>query len=803
MQSVLMLLRVHRAALRAWVSVAVLLAVIGGVVLALGAGARRTDTAYPRFLGASNPPDVLVTGSGTTGNFDDQSPVLHRIEALPQVAQAGIGYWALVAVRLLDGRVVTGEQASTIVLPDARYGRSIGTFKPLEGRLADPRRPDEVTVAFPFADQFHLHAGDSIEVQLATPKEIAALLASGTPTAPSVADVAGGDRLRMRITGVMASPISTDFPPLPPGTGGAVYFTPAFLAQTHTKLVTYGALVARLRHGQADVAAFERDAEAIATANDTQLTFQATDVHEAVVQSTLHLQALGLGVLAALAAAVLLLVLGQGVTRRILIAADDSVTLRALGVSRPQLWAADMARAGLAALAGASGAVLIAFLLSPLTPVGNARLAEPAPGFDLDWAIVVGGALALALVVMLMAALPAWRLAGTRRRRTNRMGGHRLGDLLARAGLPATATSGVRLALDPGRGRRAVPVRSAVFACAVGAATVAAAITFSASLGHLLDSPRLYGWNWDWEVSGLVDATHAPALLDSVPSVTGYAMGVTADLGIDGDRAGSLAMDPGKGEVGPVILSGHMPRGDDEILLGSRTDTDAQLGHTVEVHVGNVSRPMRLVGRGVLPILGDTSHLGTGAWLTFAGLRRLVGDAPGPANTFLVRTTGAAAHAQLVRTFGGEGVFGSETPTGVVGFGDLSALPLVLAAVLAAGAVATLAHAIVTSVRRRARDLAMLKTLGFVRSQVTMTVAWQATTVAALAALIGVPVGAAAGRWAWTVFASQQGLLPDPVLPFAALLLVVPAALLLANLVAAIPGRYAARTSPALVLRSE
>jgi hypothetical protein len=41
------------------------------------------------------------------------------------------------------------------------------------------------------------------------------------------------------------------------------------------------------------------------------------------------------------------------------------------------------------------------------------------------------------------------------------------------------------------------------------------------------------------------------------------------------------------------------------------------------------------------------------------------------------------------------------------------------------------------------------------------------------------------------------------VVPVVALVLMVPAALLLANLVAAIPGRYAARTSPALVLRAE
>jgi predicted lysophospholipase L1 biosynthesis ABC-type transport system permease subunit len=106
-------------------------------------------------------------------------------------------------------------------------------------------------------------------------------------------------------------------------------------------------------------------------------------------------------------------------------------------------------------------------------------------------------------------------------------------------------------------------------------------------------------------------------------------------------------------------------------------------------------------------------------------------------------------------------------------------------------------------VQRRRRDLAVLKTLGFVRGQVAATVAWQTTTIAAVAVIVGAPVGAAVGRWAWTVFAGQQGLVAEPELPLWSLLLLVPVALLLANLVAAIPGRFAARTSPAIVLRAE
>jgi ABC-type lipoprotein release transport system permease subunit len=63
-------------------------------------------------------------------------------------------------------------------------------------------------------------------------------------------------------------------------------------------------------------------------------------------------------------------------------------------------------------------------------------------------------------------------------------------------------------------------------------------------------------------------------------------------------------------------------------------------------------------------------------------------------------------------------------------------------------------HTLVTSVRRRRRDLAMLKTLGFVRGRVVAAMVWQATTFAVVALAVGRPLGLAAGRWAWELTAA-------------------------------------------------
>ena len=97
----------------------------------------------------------------------------------------------------------------------------------------------------------------------------------------------------------------------------------------------------------------------------------------------------------------------------------------------------------------------------------------------------------------------------------------------------------------------------------------------------------------------------------------------------------------------------------------------------------------------------------------------------------------------------------------------------------------------------------MLKTLGFTRGQVSQTVAWQATTFALVAALAGLPVGIAAGRWAWRLVANQLGVDSGPVVPPTPVLAVAAGAVLAANLAAAGPGWVAARIRPATVLRSE
>ena len=128
--------------------------------------------------------------------------------------------------------------------------------------------------------------------------------------------------------------------------------------------------------------------------------------------------------------------------------------------------------------------------------------------------------------------------------------------------------------------------------------------------------------------------------------------------------------------------------------------------------------------------------------------------------------------------------------------------PLLLAGLLTILGVGVLAHVLVTSVRARQRDLAILKTIGFTRRQVSTTVAWQATTLVVLALALGVPIVLAFGRWIWQTFANDLGLSAGLVVPVVTIVGIAAAALL-ANLIAAMPARTAARTKAAIVLRRE
>ena len=134
---------------------------------------------------------------------------------------------------------------------------------------------------------------------------------------------------------------------------------------------------------------------------------------------------------------------------------------------------------------------------------------------------------------------------------------------------------------------------------------------------------------------------------------------------------------------------------------------------------------------------------------------------------------------------------------------QIDQLPWEIGGFVAVAATAGIGYALVTAVRRRRRELAVLKTLGFRRRQIRATVGWQASTVTMVGLVIGIPLGIVVGRFAWRLVADGLGVSTATSVPALAVIALVPAALILVDFIAALPARAAARTRPAVVLRSE
>jgi ABC-type lipoprotein release transport system permease subunit len=831
---------------RAWLGLLVLVGLAGGAVIALVAGARRTDSAYGRFLVSQRAFDVIAacppaeeTGSGV----ECDSAELARLPEVDDAALVTSFGGGSVEIVTEDGRSVqpdrgdcgyTGPgEVSLAASRDNRFGTQLNRLKILDGRAPDPKRAGEVAVPVELARRLDLRVGDGLRATFLAERDADCNDPEAARLPPRT----------LRIVAIEAAPFE-----IAPPSGyysATIHLTPVFLDEIAADGLERPEEVALRLDGGAELAELRAELD-----RRGAVAFQVQAEQAELVERAIRPQAVALSLVAALTALAVLAVLGQALARMTFLESAEHPTLRALGLSRAQLFALDMTRALAIGIGAATLAVLVGSLLSGFTPIGLARTVEPDPGLSLDATALAVGAVATLLLVLVMVALPAWRLsrvAGTglvvtesgERSRPSLVAG-----ALGRAAFPPTAVIGVRMATEPGRGRTAVPVRSTLVGVTVGVSALAAAITFSAGLTHLLGTPRLQGFNWDAAVQYPYSCDEATeecvpydeetvySLLASHPDIDEFASGTffyrpffrqdhALELGPGKVAVDLLTFGEGRGTIGPTIIRGRAPTGPGEILVGTEIldELGLDLGDTVVAiaraeEQGQVEGPdersarLEIVGTGV--VATPAGQLGRGAAMTLDGVRAFDPEA-GPEVVWLRLASGANPRrvvAELAESAGAGGdpddvIVGFEESEAVLNVKQVERLPLVLAGLMGTLAAGVLAHVLVSAVRTRRRDLAVLKTLGFVRPDVAKAVAWQATTTAAVALLVGVPLGIAAGRAVWRLFAEELGVLPEPVVPWWPLALAAAAAIVLANAVAAVPAWLAARTRPAVVLRAE
>lgn len=797
------------------VALVALVGFAGGVALAAVAGSIRTRDALPEFLAYNRAPDAGVY-------VDSELPEAEKVRLINQVTT--LPEWDAVAV--IAAAVVSvrppGRNYSVMVASALREGSfPLGFSRPIivDGHPPDPSSPTDAVINEAFANALGIGVGDTFALRSITADHL---------------EAAGGGQLRsdpdgtdftMTITGIERQP--RDLQGGSQDQQGTVFgsdtwsllLTPAFWDALGGDVASYGGgAIGRLRPGVTT----QQLGEAVAAISPDHFFVEPTDDEKTVVDSigrAVDFEANALLLFAVVLAIAGVALVGQAIGRQVTLRLDDGEALRAAGFARQQRAAVIFPRTVILALAGAAVAVVVAVACSPLAPVGLARRAELRPGLDVDSVVLLPGAALIAVLVVAWSGVVGWRTSRAaeleaeiiRRDRPSMTGAR-----LAAVGAGVTTVAGVRLALERGRGRTAVPVVSALLAGACGVFVVAAVLTFSVSLDRLIDSPGLQGWTWDvavgnYSVQDSVD--DGAALLEANPLVGAYVGENNQAMRVDGVPSFVASLGPGDTSIGPPVISGRRPDADDEIALGRTTlaDLGKQIGDTVVLSADAGGEPVEatIVGTMILPAsINDSLTLGDGGVMTLEGLRAVFGPQgdSSVAQQLLVEFADgvdAAEGIASLRADFGDSIVTPRSPADVENLRRVQGLPALLAATVGLLALGTLANTLVTCIRRRRRDLATFATLGFRPRQIAGTVVWQATTVALIALVVGIPLGIAAGRTVWALIMQSIGTSVPAVTPWAALGLLALGVVVGANAIAALPARAASRTHPAATLRSE
>jgi hypothetical protein len=603
-----------------YAAIVLLIGLTGGIAMASVAAARRTQASFATFLASTNPSDMSLTaGAPDLTRKLDRLPGVQRVEAASYGTNAfPLGrngapvfsaylYGAAAQVGSLNGEYFSQDRVAVTA-----------------GRMADPKRADEFVATAHAARLLGWHVGQVIRMGVYTTAQ------TGEP-AFGTAKVRPYRILDMKLTGIVVFNDEVVLDQVD-GTPSWVLFTPAFTRSFGAGLL-YAQYGLKLRNGASAVPAVEREIIG-ALPKGTTYSFHVTSVVDGQAERAVRPAAIALGVFGGIALLAALLIAVQVIARQLQARDEDFQVLRALGAS-PAMTTGDGLLGVLAAVVlGALLAAGVAIGLSPLAPIGPVRPVYPSPGIAADVAVLGSGLLVLiggigaAAVVLARRQAPA-RLGRQERARASR--GSSLARLAAGSGAPVPVVAGVRFALEPGHGRTAVPVRSALSGAVLAVLIVVAALTFGSGLSTLVTHPALYGWNWNYALAA-PNADVPPqalALLSRDKAVAAWSGVSFANVQIDGQTV-PVILARTHARVSPPMLSGHPLTANNQIVLGAATlaALHKRVGDTVVASYGKPADapvyvpPTRLtiVGTATLPAVGgvQTLHpsMGTGAILS-------------------------------------------------------------------------------------------------------------------------------------------------------------------------------------------
>jgi hypothetical protein len=817
-----------------YLALTLLIALLGGLAMGSVAAARRTQSSFPQYLAYTNPSQLsgasaeFVPGVFNTG----YSPsTISRIAHLRNVTGVSSVVGINTAPITPSGAIKNPEVAlgitfiGTVVAP----GHPITGVTLIEGRVPSATDVHSFVADQAAVDKLHLHIGQEVTFGVFTNHQTQLPGIGTTAVQPH-------GRVTAKLVGIFEQPqqlVEDDVD----RSSGNVAFTPAFTHRYLKCCADFTETSVGVSGGPGAVAKVQGQILQIAPKGSPP--FSLTSAVIAKAERAIKPESIAIGAFGGIVALAALLIAAQLIGRQLRLGASETATMRALGAD-PAMTAADGLLGILGAVViGSILAALVAVALSPLSPLGPVRPVYPTPGVSFDWTVLVAGAVILALVLGGLSLALAGRYS-PRRMAQRSEGAVATGSVLVSAvsaGLPPPALVGLRFAVEPGRGADPVPVRSVILGSVLALIVVTSTVIFGASLNSLVSQPRLYGWNWNYELaseygSGNIPQAKATTLLRDDRDVAVWSDAYFDTPKIDGQEVPVIGEQPGA-IVAPPNLAGQGLDGPRQIVLGATTlaSLHKQIGDWVTLksncpptpdRIGCGPERLRIVGTATMPTIGEGTSLhlemGTGALVPSDAIPAIFragqGGPAGPDAIFVRLRAGVnptAALGELRRIAGSlgnadnDGVLlnAVQRPAEIVNYRTLGATPAILGAALAAGTVVGLGLTLLASVRRRRRDLALLKMLGFTKGQLSAVVACQSSVTVVLGAVLGVPLGIVAGRYLWDLFANEIHAVPAPSVSAAAMALIAAAALILGNLVSLIPGRLAANTPVAASLQAD
>ena len=376
---------------------------------------------------------------------------------------------------------------------------------------------------------------------------------------------------------------------------------------------------------------------------------------------------------------------------------------------------------------------------------------------------------------------------------------------------------GTQFAFEPGRGLTATPVAGVIASLALIVTTVTATAAFGANLDRLVTTKSLYGWNWDAAVGtpfGTLPTEQQDPVFEA-PGVTAMAGLAVGKMTIGDEVVPAVGIDPIHGTVEPTLNDGRLPLLEGEIALGAKTlrNAHAHIGDVIAARVNDKPVRLRVVGVATIPAFGNAAFSEGGLGMGAIGRAGLFPppdpEAPGKYNYLLLDYGDAPATSsqltaldRMVRKFGCTDPVCALTdlrPDEINGFRGARSVPLAVGAVVALLLFATLTHTVLSTMRRRQVDLAVIRALGATRRQLESTMRWQTLMLIGSALVVGIPFGLLANKIAWQAFTERIGVAPGTVIPAAWLLVGVASVLALGYVLATGVGRRAsayARTDP-------